>query len=104
MVQKGDDDIPTQRISVPLTFVVEGDKIIMEAGKVGVSPVDKPESLQLQIARAGIMRGKIGGAIKREELDASIDLAEKNDDPDDDKIITIKEISFLNGWARIIVE
>jgi hypothetical protein len=104
LVQKGGDDIPTQRISVPLTFVVEGDKIIMEAGKVGVSPVEKPESLQLQIARAGIMRGKIGGAIKREELDANIDIAEKNDDPDDDKIITIKEISFLNGWARIIVE
>jgi len=71
---------------------------------VGVSPVEKPESLQLQIARAGIMRGKIGSAIKREELDANINIGEKNDDPDDDKIVTIKEISFLNGWARIIVE
>jgi len=104
LVQKGGDDIPTQRISVPLSFVVEGDKVIMEAGKVGVSPVEKPESLQLQIARAGIMRGKIGGAIKREELDANIEIGEKNDDPNDDKIITIKEVSFLNGWARIIVE
>lgn len=102
--QQGEDDIPAQRISVPLTFVVDGDIVIMEAGKVGVSPVEKPESLQLQIARAGIMRGKIGSAIKRDELDANIDIAEKNDDPNDDKIITIKEVSFLNGWARIIVE
>ncbi|MBD3673277.1 MAG: hypothetical protein HUJ26_07090 [Planctomycetaceae bacterium] len=102
--QQRDDDIPPQRISVPLTFVVEGDKVIMEAGKVGVSPVEKPESLQLQIARAGIMRGKIGNAIKRQELDANVEIADKNDDPNDDKVITIKEVSFLNGWARIIVE
>jgi hypothetical protein len=102
--QEGEDDIPTQEISVPLTFTLDGDKVILEPGNAGVSPVEKPESFQVQIARAGIMRKKIADAVGRQEFDANLTLNEDNDDPNDDKIVTIRELSFLNGWARIVLE
>lgn len=102
--QEGEDDIPTQEISVPLTFTLEGDKVVLESGNAGVSPVEKPESFQVQIARAGIMRKKIADAVGRQEFDADLKLNEDNEDPGDDKIVTIRELSFLNGWARVVIE
>lgn len=102
--QEGEDDIPTQEISVPLTFTMAGDKIILEAGDAGVSPVEKPENFQIQIARAGIIRKKIGSAVGRQELDAALTLDGETEDTSDDKIVTIRDLSFLSGWARVVLE
>ncbi len=49
------DEIPVQIISVPLTFKVEGNQVLLERGNVGVKPISTPDNVGLQVTRARIM-------------------------------------------------
>ena len=67
------DEIPTQIITVPLTFRVEGNQIMMERGNVGVKPIAPPENVGLQVTRARIMIQNIQRAISNKALKADFD-------------------------------
>jgi hypothetical protein len=102
--QEGEEDVPTQEISVPLTFTVQGDKILAESGAARVSPVARPENLQIQIARAGIIRKKISTALPSKELDGIIELASAEGSEATPPVLSIREIGTLNGWLRLVLE
>jgi hypothetical protein len=102
--QEGEADVPTQEISVPITFTVQGDKILAESGAARVSPVERPENLQIQIARAGIIRKKIDSALPDKELDGHIEVAAAEGSKAPPTILHIREISTLNGWLRLVFE
>lgn len=57
--QKGETAVPTQIITVPLHFKVDGDKIHITRGNVKSSPVVRPDRIASQIARAGVVRNKM---------------------------------------------
>lgn len=102
--QEGEEDVPTQEISVPLTFTVQGDKILAESGAARVSPVERPENLQVQIARAGIIRKKISSALPTKELDGNIELTQEEGSEVAPPVLHVREISTLNGWLRLVLE
>lgn len=102
--QEGEEDVPTQEISVPLTFTVQGDKILAESGAARVSPVERPENLNVQIARAGIIRKKIGSALPTKELDGNIELEPAEGSEAEPSVLHIREISTLNGWLQLVLE
>lgn len=101
--REGEDDIPVQEIEVPITFTVDGDMIVAEAADasdIAVRPVERPDSIQVQIARATAIRKKVSDSLPRRELDRAFDvhLNEKQVD------LQITEIVFLNGWLRVVAE
>lgn len=68
---KDGDEIPTQVISTPINFSVQGDNLILERGNIEVSAAVKPEGAGVakQIANAGVIRKKIETALPRREID-----------------------------------
>lgn len=98
--REGEADIPVQEIEVPITFTVDGDVIVAEAGDVAVRPMEKPESPVVQVARAAAIRKKVGDSLPRRELARGFDiqLNEKSVD------MKITEVGFLNGWIRVVAE
>ncbi|MBM83185.1 MAG: hypothetical protein CMJ78_21705 [Planctomycetaceae bacterium] len=98
--EKG-EEIPTQRITVPIKFAVDGDSIVAERGKVSVAPVEKPSSRFKQIARAGVVRKKVEAALPKRTLDRhfSIDLEGK-----EPVKISLTQIDVSNQWLSLVVE
>lgn len=99
--QEGKEDIPAQEISVPLVIVVEGDNLNISAGRVRVSPVEKPESLQTQIARAGVIRKKIDRAIVSKTVDGTVELERDNGSP---LALKVQTLTSRNGWLSLTLE
>lgn len=64
------DEIPVQIISVPLTFKVEGNQVLLERGNVGVKPISTPDNVGLQVTRARIMIQNIQRAIPNKTMKA----------------------------------
>lgn len=94
------DNIPTQIITVPLIPTVNGDKVLLSRGNVGVKPVERPSSVAEQVARANVMRQKIQSALPEKELDASFVVEQDNK-----KInLKISAIKAENGWLSISLE
>lgn len=98
---EGKEEIPTQEITVPLTFSIEGPNVVIESGTVGVSPVERPESLAKQIARAGVVRTKIQQALPNRSLDRTIDADREGHEP---VKMMVADIKVLNGWLSIVFE
>ena len=98
--EKG-EEIPTQRISVPISFAIEGDKLVAEAGKVSVAPVEKPKSRFKQIARAGVVRKKIEEALPKRELDRQFTINLEGQEP---LKISLAQIKAGGKWLTIVVE
>lgn len=94
---EGDDPIPTQEITVPLKFSIEGTDIVIEAGAVGVAPVEAVSPLQ-QIPRAGIVKSKIQQALPTRKVDRMITLKRKTGGPVD---LAITDIRPNAGWLTI---
>ena len=95
--QKG-DEIPPQIITVPLTFHVEGDKIMMKRGNVGVKPIEKVDNPTLQITRARIMIQNIQRSIPESKtLDA------KMEPKIEGKVVQLSIIGIdaRDGWISI---
>lgn len=100
---EGEEDIPTQEISVPLTFTIDGDAIVIESGTVGVAPLARPESLAKQLAYSGVMRNKIQHALptRRAERRISVNRDEAGHPPVE---VTVTEVTPLGGWLIIKAE
>jgi hypothetical protein len=94
------EEIEPQRITVPLQFSLEGDKIHMERGTVGVSPIGAvaPADRTQQIARAGVMRQKIQEAFEPQDFDRTFDLKF------DDRTLTLQvtDLRARGGWISLI--
>ena len=97
---EGDDVIPTQEITVPLMFSIEGTDIVIEAGAVGVAPVEAASPI-VQIARAGIVKAKIQKALPTRKVDRMITLKRKTGGPVDLAITSIRPNA---GWLTITVK
>lgn len=92
------DEIPTQIITVPLTFRIEGNQILMERGNVGVKPIAPPENVGLQVTRARIMIQNIQRAFPNKTLKAEFDREIEG------KMVhlTIVGIDARDGWISIL--
>lgn len=96
---EGDDVIPTQEITVPLRFSIEGTDIVIEADAVGVAPVEAASPI-VQIARAGIVKAKIQKALPTRKVDRMITLKRKTGGPVDLAITSVRPNA---GWLTITV-
>ncbi len=96
--QTGEEDIPTQVISVPLTFKVDGTKLVIESGEVGVSPVETPKNTALQITRSGIVRTKVKNALPTRNFDRFITIDKNVPKPIN---IGVSSITPTGGWMVI---
>lgn len=99
--QPGEEDIPAQIITVPLTFNLAGDNITVQNDQIEVAPVDRPKSVATQIVRAGVVRKKIGGSIPSKPLKRSFDV--KLDKKRQLKL-SVAQIKPLGGWLSIVIE
>lgn len=99
--EEGKEDIPTQMITVPLTFTIVGDNIVISRGSIAVAPVERPKSNFVQIARAGIVRRKIEAALPPREIDRHIDIEREGQKPLKLSLTTLKS---LDGWLSIAFE
>lgn len=95
------DAIPTQIISVPLTFNVVDDGIEIQAGAVGVAPAEAPENRFAQIARAGVVKSKIAKALPDRKVDRAFKLERDNGGP---VTLAITQVKRNAGWLSIVIE
>ncbi len=98
--EKG-DEIPTQEISIPLTFSITDGMLQIDAESPSVSPVDPPSSPFVQIARAGVVKSKIQAALPSRTVDAVSTLERKTGGPVELKIAQILPNA---GWLSIVIE
>ena len=99
--QEGKDDIPAQKVDVPIEMKVEGDVLKLSAGRVRVSPMEKPKSLQTQIARAGVIRKKIQRATPDREVDTLIEVEEEGKPTVEMKLTSV---TSEGGWLSLSFE
>lgn len=98
--QEGKEEIPTQIITIPMTFSVDVKNVVIEPGSVSISPVEKPESAATQIARAGVIKKKVESAFPRREINRVIDTVREGK-----KIrLAVTRFRALDGWLSITFE
>lgn len=91
-------NIPPQIVTVPLTFTLEGEDVVITRGDVLVDPIEMPENVAEQVARAGVIKKKIENSIpsKRESRTMKVDK------PEGEPInVKITEIEANDGWVTI---
>jgi len=98
--EKG-DEIPTQEISIPLTFSISEGKLQIDAQSPSVSPVDPPSSPFAQIARAGVVKSKIQAALPSRTVEAVFTVKRKTGGPVD---LSISQIQPNAGWLSIVIQ
>lgn len=93
--REGGDDIPQHVISVPLSFVVEGDKIHIVRGTVGVASTEGGG-----VATSGVIRSKIRKTIPERTVDAKFKLQGTR------KMIDarVTDIRIVDGWAVVNIQ
>jgi hypothetical protein len=94
------EDIPTQIISVPFTPTLQGDKIVLTRGNVGVKPVSRPPNVSAQVARAQIMRQKIQSALPEQTVNATFEIEQQNKTVK----LTLVELIAQGGWLTLSFE
>jgi hypothetical protein len=96
-----EDDIPTQVISIPLMFAIEGTDIVVSAGKVNVVPLVPPKSRVKQKVQAGVVETKVQKALPTRRVDRIINIKRPQGGPVD---IAITQIKPMAGWLSIVIE
>jgi hypothetical protein len=97
--QEGKDEIPTQKITVPLTFRIAGNDVVIERGSVKVSPVERPESRSEQIVRARVMGAKIEQDLGNKTRPRTLNLS--RGEGKKDYVVKVQDVTALNGWISI---
>ena len=97
--QQGETAVPTQIITVPLQFKVDGDKIYITRGDVKSSAVVRPERIASQIARAGVVRSKMEKAFPDRVEDSQVKAKLENRTV----YLDITGIKANDGWLTITV-
>lgn len=100
-LKQKDEDIPTQEITVPLMFHIEGTNFVVESGEIGVSPVEAPASAGLQIARAGVVRNKVKNALPTRKFDRFINIDRDRHTPVQ---LGLAQVKAAGGWLTLSFE
>lgn len=100
-LKQKDEDIPTQEITVPLMFRIEGTSFAVESGEVGVSPVEAPANAGLQIARAGVVRNKVKSALPARKFDRFINIDKDRQTPVQ---LGLAQVKATGGWLTLSFE
>ena len=97
----GEEDIPTQEITVPLSFKTVGKDLVIESGTVGVSPMEAPKSPALQIARSGVVRTKIQNALPTRKFDRFVTIDKGLQTP---VTVGVSAVKAAGGWMVVSFE
>lgn len=100
-LKQKDEDIPTQEITVPLMFRIEGTNFVVESGEIGVSPVEAPANAGLQIARAGVVRNKVKNALPTRKFDRFINIDRNRHTPVQ---LGLAQVKAAGGWLSLSFE
>lgn len=100
-LKQKDEDIPTQEITVPLIFRIEGTNFVVESGEVGVSPAEAPANAGLQIARAGVVRSKIKNALPTRKFDRFVNIDKNRQTPIQ---LGLAQVKAAGGWLTLSFE
>jgi hypothetical protein len=100
--RKDKDEIPPQKITVPLTFRLENDVVVIERGTVRVAPIARPKSRSEQIIRARVMGKKIENDLGNRTHSRELKLSRGEGKAD--LVLNITRITALNGWISIEAE
>jgi len=95
------DDIPTQVISVPFHPSLQGDKIVLTRGNVGVKPVDRPSSVAAQVTRAQVMRQKIQSALPEQSFDRSMKVTTPSNK---EIVLSVTDLVAEGGWLVLTLK
>ncbi|MFM9962134.1 MAG: hypothetical protein ACKV2Q_13015 [Planctomycetaceae bacterium] len=99
--EEGKEDIPTQKITVPLMFRVEGTKLVIESGDVEVAPVGDVPDRTTQITRAKIMGTKIKSALPPRSFDRFINIDKNRQTPIH---LGVAQVKASGGWLSLAFE
>ena len=94
VLQEGKDPIPEQIITIPIAMSLQGGKVVLEPGTIGVASKEETDRLK-QITRANQIRRILGRRVIRRELDATIDLQAAGDKT---LPVTVSMIQLIDGW------
>lgn len=94
--QEGKDDIPTREITVPITFEIKDNKILVTRGAVRVVAAGGEGG---GIAINGVVRKKIQSALPDREVDAKVEIKS----PKATAVTNVSAIKLLDGWIHISV-
>lgn len=94
VLQEGKEEIPEQIITIPIDMSLQGGKVILEPGKIGIASKEEADRLK-QITRANQIRRILSKRLVRRELDATIDLQAAGDRT---LPLTVSMIQLLDGW------
>lgn len=100
-LKQKDEDIPTQEITVPLMFRIEGTNFVVESGEISVSPVEAPANAGLQIARAGVVRNKVKNALPTRKFDRFINIDKNRQTPIQ---LGLAQVKAAGGWLSLSFE
>ena len=95
-------NIPPQIVTVPLTITVEGEEVVITRGDVLVDPVEAPENVAEQVARAGVIKQKIETSIQNKRDTRTL----KIDKPDGGEQVNVNVtgVEAQDGWISIRVK
>ncbi len=97
----GEEDIPTQEITVPLMFSIDGTQLVIESGDVLVAPMAPPSNAAVQITRATVVRTKIHNALPTRKFDRFIEIDKNRQKP---MQLGLAQIKAAGGWLSISFE
>jgi len=93
--REGKDDIPTQVITVPLTYQIDGDKVMIERGSVRVAAMDRS---QTDFAQAGVLRKRVQSAFPSRSRDRKLTVENEDGPP---LVMYVSKVKALDGWLGI---
>lgn len=97
-------DIPTQIVSVPLNATLTAAGIeIARKGDVAVEPVQAPENVAEQIARAGVIKKKLQNAIE-DKVHSPIIHIDRDEEDQPDAEVKVIGLDLQDGWLTVIAE
>ncbi len=98
--QPDKEPIPTQVVTVPMMISKSGNKILLERGDVEVAPLEQPDNVTEQIARAGVMRNRIQDSIPGSELETTKVITVGNSQ----KTVTVTSLTAADGWLAALAQ
>ena len=94
VLQEGKDEIPEQIITIPIDMSLQGGKVVLEPGKIGIASKEESDRLK-QITRANQIRRILSRRLIRRELSPTIDVQAAGDKT---LPLTVTMIQLIDGW------
>ena len=94
VIQTGKEEIPEQIITIPIDMSLQGGKVVLEPGKIGIASKEESDRLK-QITRANQIRRILSNRLVRRELNNTVDLQAAGDKT---LPLTVTMIQLVDGW------